>query len=88
MIKNRKIENSTNLYFVEGFDGCYYIISLEPFRNVEAKVPADTFEVIRKSAKQNLAISSALQVINSDRSSEKIVEEIARLHQGGVIILS
>lgn len=83
-----KIVNESSLYFVEGFDGHNYIIKLDSLRNYEAKVPADTFNVIRMSVRRNLELYLALQLVSSARSSEKILNEIDKLVQGGVIILA
>lgn len=88
MNNKSKIVNESSLYFVEGFDGYNYIIKLDSLRNYEAKVPADTFNVIRTSVKRNLELYLALQLVSPARSSEKILNEIDKLVQGGVIILA
>lgn len=82
-----KIVDGSSLYFVEGFDGYHYIIRLDSLRNFEVKVPVDTFNVIRMSARRNMELYFALQSVGSESSSEKIINEIERLSQGGVIIL-
>lgn len=87
MKDNIRIGKQSNLYFISGFDGNFYLIRLNSNHDLEVKIPSDTFELLKMCISNEVTLAEAISHCEIKRDVKQLLSEIEQLIKRGLIIL-
>lgn len=87
---DKVIEPNDNLYFIEGFYGNHYLITMSPAIS-EVKLPYELLNLLKISHDERLSIGDALKKALGDRVNNEhlmlLTKQIGWLNEKGMINL-